>query len=133
LPDARRLVSRQRGLRLRERCLRGPWIDLEQQLAGLDVIAILDVTFEQLAVDEGFQRNAVDRLDRADARPIPASTCARLSRPRPEPNIARGGGADEQAASNALAASPAAIGKKRQCFRSTMLWRRVVPVPANYR
>ena len=44
-----------------------------------------------------------------------------------------GGGADEQAASNALAASPAAIGKKRQCFESTMLWRRVVPVPANYR
>ncbi len=56
----------QRRLRLRQRGLRRSRIDLEQQLPGLHGVAVLDLAFEQLSIDQRFHRYAIDRFDRAD-------------------------------------------------------------------
>ena len=54
-------------LRLFERRLVGPRIDLEQRIAFLDLLAFLEIDLDDLAVDPGLDGDHVVGLNRADA------------------------------------------------------------------
>ena len=62
----RGLVLRQRGVGLMQRGLGRARIDAEQRLVQRNRVAVLDERTLQLSVDQRFDRDAVDCLDRAD-------------------------------------------------------------------
>src|SRR6202040_3423746 len=65
--DELRLVFLLIGLRLLKRRLKRAWVNLEERLALLDILALLEVDFDDLSVDPALDRDHVVGLDRPDA------------------------------------------------------------------
>jgi hypothetical protein len=61
-----RLVARLHGLRLLERRLERALIDLEQRIARLDLLALVEQHLGDLAVDAGAYRHCLERLHGAE-------------------------------------------------------------------
>ena len=65
--DELRLVFLLRRLRLIERRLIWTRVDLQERVSSPDLLALLEIDFDNLAVDPALDRDGVVGLDRADA------------------------------------------------------------------
>ena len=84
-------VARLGRLRLIQLRLKRPRIDLRQQVALLDVLALDEIDRLQLAIDAHVNRNAIERLDGAEAGQVDRHVLRARARDR-DRDGRRGGG-----------------------------------------